>query len=73
MEENYPTSCGTEIAYSDNHVIIASGVECNDAHVHDVDDLHPLIDHDVVNFLRDSSSEFDILDNDNIQAELSKY
>ena len=69
MEENYPSSCGTEIAFSDNHADTVSGV----THVHDVDDLHPLVDHDVVDFLRDSSVEVDILNSGKDQAEISKY
>ena len=72
-EQNYPRNQGTDNTFSHNNGDFVSVVDSDDDHVHDVDDLHPLVDHDVVDFLREKSGEVDISDNDNIQAELSKY
>ena len=62
-----------QTAISDSHIKVAGVVENDDAHVDDVDDLHPLVDHDAVAFLRERSFEVDIYENNNIESEICRY
>ena len=73
VEERHSTSDG--VAYSDNHIEVESVVETEDGHHDMVDDLHPLVDQDIVAFLRDEnqSCDVDILDNSNIDIEGGRY
>ena len=66
MEEKDSISYGKTNPHCDS-------VESYDAHIDDVDDLHPLVDQDMAAFLRDRSFEVDILDNNNTEANICKY
>ena len=59
---------------SNNNVDIGNVVEIEDASHDTVDDLHPLIDQEVLAFLRneDHSQEVDIYDN-NIDTDIGRY
>ena len=59
----------------DNHVEVVSVVETDDGHPDSVDDLHPLVDQDVLAYFRheDYSPEVDIVDNDNIDVGIGRY
>ena len=59
----------------DNHVEIVSVVETDDGHPDSVDDLHPLVDQDVLAYLtnEDYSPEVDIVDNNNIEVGIGRY
>ena len=75
MEERHSTSDGVAYSYSDNHVEVESVVETDDGHPDSVDDLHPLVDQDMITFLRDEnqSCDIDILDNNNIGILVGRY
>ena len=73
VEERHSTSDGVAYSYSDNHV--ESVIETDDGHPDSVDDLHPLVDQDMITFLRDENQSFDIdiLDNNNIGIVVGRY
>ena len=75
MEERHSTSDGLAYSYSDNHVEVESVIETDDGHPDSVDDLHPLVDQDIIAFLRDEnqSCDIDILYNNNIDIEGGRY
>ena len=72
MEGRHSASEGVD---SDNHVEVVSVVETDDGHPDTVDDLHPLVDQDVLAYLRneDYSPQVEIVDNNNIDVGISRY
>ena len=54
---------------------VESVVETDDGHPDSVDDLHPLVDQDMITFIRDEnqSCDIDILDNNNIGIVVGRY
>ena len=73
MEER--NSTGDGVAYSDNRIVVESVVETEDGHHDMVDDLQPLVDQDIIAFLRDENQpcDVDILDTNNIDREGGRY
>ena len=72
-DEKHSTS--DSVDYTDNNVEIGNVVETDDASHDTVDDLHPLINQEVLAFLRneDHSQEVDICDNNNIDTDIGRY